>query len=106
MEVGYMPMDLKEHEKILSQLNNPELSHSDRTDLLQQLRQDYGTVISEYTDLTANVEKLRNENQDLVVSNSKLFRQVGITESQEEEVQKEEFSETVTIEQLEKQALQ
>lgn len=101
-----MPMDLKEHEKILSQLNNPELSHSDRTDLLQQLRQDYGTVISEYTDLTANVEKLRNENQDLVVSNSKLFRQVGITESQEEEVQKEEFSETVTIEQLEKQALQ
>lgn len=106
MEAGYMPMDLKEHEKILSQLNNPELSHSDRTDLLQQLRQDYGTVISEYTDLTANVEKLRNENQDLVVSNSKLFRQVGITESQEEEVQKEEFSETVTIEQLEKQALQ
>lgn len=101
-----MPMDLKRHEEILSQLNNPELSHSERTDLLQELRQDYGTVISEYTDLTSNVEKLRNENQDLVVSNSKLFRQVGITESQEEEVQKEEFSETVTIEQLEKQALQ
>lgn len=105
MEVDEMPMDLKRHEDILSELNNPELPHSDRTDLLQELRKDYGTVISEYTDLTSNLEKLRNENQDLVVSNSKLFRQVGITENQEEEVKKEEFSETVTIEQLEKQAL-
>jgi hypothetical protein len=98
-----MPMERDKHETILEQLLNPELPQSERTGLLQSLRVDYGTVIADHTDHSSRIEKLSSDNSDLVVSNSKLFRQIGVTETgKEKEVEKKEFSETVTIEQLEK----
>ena len=99
-----MPMERDSHEDILNKLNNPELEHSERTELLQQLRADYTTVLTEFSDLTSATEKLLAENSDLIGSNSKLFRQVGITKEKEEEIKQEELSETITIEDLEKQA--
>ena len=96
-----MPMERENHEAILNELLNPEIEQSRRTELLQELRVDYGTVITEHTELTQSNERLQSDNSDLVISNSKLFRQIGITDKKdEEEVKEKEFSETVTLESL------
>ena len=96
-------MERDKHEEILGKLLNPELAQSERTELLQQLRVDYGTVHADHTEQTSRLEKLKADNDDLVVSNSKLFRQVGRdSEEHKNEDKKQEFSETVTIEQFER----
>jgi mRNA degradation ribonuclease J1/J2 len=70
--------------------------------LLQNLRVDYGTVISEHEEHTGKIKKLSEDNSDLVVSNSKLFRQIGLTNKEDKkEEAKKEFSETITISQFE-----
>jgi len=100
-----MPMTKEEHEALLERLLNPELEHSERTEILQQLRGDYTSVLEEHSTLTTTTEKLKAKNDDLIVANSKLFRQVGV-EGQSEEKKKEEeqltFSQTVTLEAFEK----
>lgn len=94
-------MEREKHEEILNELLNPEIEQSRRTELLQELRVDYGSVITDYTELKQSNEKLQADNSDLVVSNSKLFRQIGLTDTNEkEEVKEKEFSETVTLESL------
>lgn len=96
-----MPMDRETHEAILNELLNPEIEQSKRTELLQELRVDYGSVITDHSELTQTNEKLLADNSDLVISNSKLFRQIGITDQKDnEEVKEKEFSETVTLEGL------
>ena len=97
-----MPMSRDDYEAILNDLLNPELEQSRRTELLQNLRVDYGTVISEHEEHTGKIKKLSEDNSDLVVSNSKLFRQIGLTNTEDKvEEKKKEFSETITISQIE-----
>ncbi|AYJ76462.1 scaffolding protein [Bacillus velezensis] len=96
-----MPLKPEEHEDILNKLLDPELAQSERTEALQQLRVNYGSFVSEYNDLTKSHEKLAAEKDDLIVSNSKLFRQIGLTDKQEEDHKKADISETITIEDLE-----
>lgn len=97
----YMARD--EHEEILNKLLDPEIEQSERTELLGTLRNNYNTTVSSFDEANSTVEKLQNDNSDLIISNSKLFRQVGIVgnEGKEKEVEEKEFSETVTLEQLE-----
>lgn len=98
-----MPMDRNEHEALLVELLNPEIDHTRRTDILQQIRVDHVTAHTEVSDLTTANTKFKTDNDDLIVSNSKLFRQLGVTvtEPPKEEKQKE-FSETINLEDLEK----
>lgn len=99
-----MPMNRDDHEGLLEELLNPELEHQRKTEVLQQLRTDYATVLQEQEDLTGKNEKLKNDNYDLVTSNSQMFRKLGQQEQSQEESQEQEekeFSETVTIEDLE-----
>lgn len=100
-----MPMPRDDHEKLLNELLIPELEHSRRTEILQLLRTDYGTVLTDFDGLTQKTTKLQAENSDLVVSNSKLFRQIGILgdDTKKKEQDQKSFSETVTLEALEKQ---
>lgn len=100
-----MPMEREKHEEILNELLTPDLEVSRRTELLQSLRADYSTVITDHTENTKSVEDLRKDNNDLIISNSKLFRQIGVVGKEEEEkVEEKEFSETVTLTQLEQGA--
>jgi mRNA degradation ribonuclease J1/J2 len=95
-------MSRDDYEAILNDLLNPELEQSRRTELLQNLRVDYGTVIAEHEEHTGKIKKLSEDNSDLVVSNSKLFRQIGLTNTEDKvEEKKKEFSETITISQIE-----
>ena len=99
-----MPMERNNHEEILNELLTPDLETSRKTELLQSLRADYSNVLTDFSTLAQTKEKLEKDNDDLIVSNSKLFRQIGIvdTEVKKKEDQKS-FSETITIDQLEKE---
>lgn len=98
-----MPMPRDDHENLLNELLTPDLEHSRRTEILQLLRVDYGTVLTDFDTATKTTEKLQRDNSDLVVSNSKLFRQLGTNEDPDKKKKEEEksFSETVTLESLE-----
>lgn len=99
--MGLLPRD--KFEEILNELHG-ELEHSRKTELLQELRVAQGTAYNDFDDFGKKVEKLQNDNNDLLLSNSKLFRQLEINkpEDKPQEEVKKEFSETVTIEQLTK----
>jgi hypothetical protein len=98
-----MPMKREDHETLLNELLNGEIEHSRKTEILQQLREDHTTTHSEFTVLSSTSEKLQRDNNDLIVSNSKLFRQAGIVGTpQEPEQKKKELSETITIEAIER----
>lgn len=99
-----MPMDREAYENLLSELLTPDLEHSRRTEILQELRADYSNVLTDFDELTQTRDRLQKDNDDLIVSNSKLFRQAGIVGNEEaiEQVKEKEFSETVTLEALEK----
>lgn len=98
-----MAMERERHEELLNELLNPELEQSRRTEILQELRTDYAAVHSELKELTETRDKLQKDNDDLVISNSQLFRQIGVlgNEKKEEEQQQKEFSETITLEEIE-----
>lgn len=98
-----MPMPREEHENLLNELLTPDLEHTRRTEILQHLRTDYGTVLTDFDTMTKDTTKLRKDNEDLIVSNSKLFRQIGMTgnEQQQQQQQQQTLSETITIESLE-----
>jgi regulator of replication initiation timing len=101
----FMPlMERDKFEEILNKLHG-EIDHSEKTELLQELRVAQGNAYNEFDDFTKKVEKLSTDNNDLLLSNSKLFRQLEINKPEEKkapEEKKKEFSETVTIEQLTK----
>ena len=97
-------MDREAHEKLLSDLLNPELEQSAKTEILTQLRDNYTGFTTEYETLNQTTEKLKQDNSDLVISNSKLFRQTGVlgdNPKPKEEKQKE-FSETIKLSDIEK----
>jgi hypothetical protein len=100
-----MRLSREERETLLNDLLNPELDHATRSENLQKFRLAFDAADVEIEEYTAKQAKLESENKDLVISNSKLFRQLGTesgTPQQKEEAKEKQFSETVTIESLEK----
>lgn len=100
-----MPMSNEEHEALLNELLGADVEQSRRTEILQQLRVDYGTVRADFDNLTTTNQRLQSNNDDLIISNSQLFRQLGVVGGNADQQKAEEqktFSETVTLETLEK----
>lgn len=101
-----MPMTRDEHEALLDELNSPEIDTSRRNEILHNLRSDYGSFLAEDEKKTQTLEKLTAEKSDLVTANSRLFRQLGISDNPDPEKKKEEeqktISETITLEDIEK----
>lgn len=96
-------MEHEHHEDLLAELNQPELEQTRKTEILTELREDYNGMLKDFGDLTQTNDKLKKSNDDLVVANSKLFRESGYTKKDgEDEIDKKEFSETITISQLKK----
>lgn len=101
-----MPMERDNHEALLNELLTVDLEHSRRTEILQELRADYSNVLGDFDNLNKTTSKLQADNDDLVRANSMLFRQAGIVGDKKAEKHEEqkEFSETVTLEELERGA--
>ena len=96
-------MSRDDHDALLNELLTPELEHSRKSEILQQLRTHDATFNAEFEDITKTRDSLQKKHDDLVVSNSQLFRQLGdisTTSKMQEEVKEQEYSETITIEQL------
>lgn len=96
--VNGMPMDAERHEEIMNLLYDSETTVEKRTELLGELREANKNDWTEYTEITTERDKFKNDNLDLVQTNSKLFRQAGM--QNEEQLQKqneEEFSQTVNV---------
>lgn len=97
-----MYLDREKHESLLNELLDKDLEHSRRSEILLELRNQQTSIIDGINHLKKDNEKLQKDNDDLVVSNSKLFRQLRHDVSeQKDEVEQKEFSETVTLESLE-----
>ena len=96
-------MEREKHEELLNELLSADLENSRKTEILQELRADNTQMLESAETLTSSNEKLQKDNDDLVLSNSKLFRQMGIVgnENKEKEEEQKEYSETVTLEELE-----
>ena len=97
-------LDRESHEKLLSNLLDPELEQSAKTEILTQLRDNYTGFTTEYETVSKTVEKLKQDNSDLVISNSKLFRQTGVLgdSPKPKEEEKKEFSQTIKLSDIEK----
>jgi hypothetical protein len=100
-----MRLSRDERETLLNDLLNPELDHATRSENLQKFRLAFDSADVEIEEFEKKTSKMKTDIDDLVLSNSKLFRQLGQesgTEKQKEEHKEKIFSETVTIEGLEK----
>jgi UTP:GlnB (protein PII) uridylyltransferase len=96
-----MAFNREEHDNLLSELLTPDLDASRRTEILQSIRDNYTETTTSMEVLAKDKEKLEKDNSALVVANSKLFRSSGIVVEEPPKDDKKEFSQTVTIEQLE-----
>lgn len=98
-----MPLSLEEHNAILERLNNPELTHEERTTALQELRADYDGFHRDFDKVSETKTSLEAENKDLVFANSKLFRDSFVSNSEDHKKEEEikNFSETITVSQIE-----
>ena len=94
-------MKREDHEELLNELLKGDLEHSRKTEILQTIREDYGSTLAEKSEIEKMNERLAKDNDDLIVSNSKLFRQAGIvTEDKKKEEVEKSISETITLESL------
>lgn len=101
------PMDRESYESLLNELNNPELEHSRRAEVLQELRSDYSQVHHDFNEKEEKLNHYQKDNEDLVKANSKLFRNLGYNEEGgndpvQQRDEKQQFSESITISDIEK----
>lgn len=97
-------MNRDEHENLLNELLQPDLEQSRRTEILQALRVDHSTGHQDYEEITKTNSKLKKNNDDLIISNSQLFRKLGTMDqpAKKEEEEKKTFSESITVSAIEK----
>jgi hypothetical protein len=96
-----MPLNREDHEGLLSELLTPELEAARRTEILQNLRDNYTEYTTSFEVLSNEKDKLSKDNADLVIANSKLFRQTGVVTTEPKKDEAKEFSKSITIESLE-----
>lgn len=95
-------MDKDTHEGLLNELLDKDLDHSRKAEILQELRTHHTAVTDGVTQLEESNAKYQKDNDDLTVSNSKLFRELGVVGNggEETQVDQKEFSEEVTIDDI------
>lgn len=99
-------MDREKHEELLEELLTEELPIDRKTEILQDLRSEHVATHENFSALEQTNSKLSKDKEELLMSNSKMFRQLGVTgnDDLEKEHEEKEFSETVTISELEKES--
>ena len=99
-------MDREKHEELLNELLEEDLTIDRKTEILQDLRSEHVATHESYQELEGTKSQLEKDKNELLLSNSKMFRQLGVTGDPELEKEEEEkeFSETVTISELESNA--
>jgi hypothetical protein len=97
-----MPLSREEHDSLLNELLTPDLEAGRRTEILTSIRDHNLEYTTSYETLNKEKDKLAKDNSDLVIANSKLFRQTGVVVTEDpKKDEAKEFSKSVTIEALE-----
>ena len=78
-----MVMEVERHETILNRLNDPEITHNERTELLTELRADFTGVVTDLSEQTKTIKDLEKEKTDLVQAHSQLFRERGVNNAKD-----------------------
>ena len=100
---GSEKMNPEELEEMLNKLNNPELEHTERTEILQTIREENNNVYQTMNETNESLEKLQQEKLNLLESNSQLFRKLGVQEEKKQTNDKEtNVSESIKLSDLEK----
>ncbi|HAY6439043.1 TPA: gp7 family phage scaffolding protein [Enterococcus faecium] len=79
-------MEIKEHEAILNGILESVTDGEARSKIvehLEALREDYGAITEDLTTANSTLDKLKKDNEALVISNSKLFRERANVEQPE-----------------------
>lgn len=100
-----MPFTPDEFDGLMNELNQPELDLSRKTEILQSLRKDYSGVLENTEKSSKTIEELTKEREQLLLTNSKLFRSSSYFSSDDQKQQNEKektFSETIRLSDIEK----
>lgn len=92
-----------EHEALLNELLDGNIDQTRKTEILQELRTEHTAIREGVQSLEESNEKYEKNNNDLITSNSQLFRQLGYLDNENQkppEEESKEFSETVTVDDL------
>lgn len=98
-----MVMEIKEHESHLNAILESVTDGEARAQVvehLEALREDYGATTVELQATIENRDKLKNENEALVISNSKLFREKAIESGNDNQNELEEVEQNLTLDDL------
>jgi hypothetical protein len=97
-----MPLNREDYEGLLNELLTPDLEAGRKTEILTSLRDHNLEYTTSYETLNKEKEKLAKDNSDLVIANSKLFRQTGVVKDEEpKKDEAKEFSQSITLEAIE-----
>lgn len=95
-----MAMTREEHEALLTELADGSVEESRKFEILQSLRNDSIAHHEAFEDMTNANAQLMEDNKQLQIANSRLFREQG-TESDNEDEIEQDFSESITVSDLE-----
>src|SRR5699024_7433725 len=95
-----MAMTREEHEALLTELADGSVEESRKFEILQSLRNDNIAHHEAFEDMTNANAQLMEDNKQLQIANSRLFRE-QCTESENEEEIEHDFSESITVSDLE-----
>ena len=95
-------IDRDKMESLLGELLQEDVLTSRKSEILQELRVANQIAHEEFEKTNKQLETLKTQKEDLVVSNSMLFRKLGssMDEPSKVEEQKKTFSETITLDDL------
>lgn len=92
-------LSMEKHTELLASiLENPEIANV--SEMVTQLKENYGGVISNSIIINEEIELLKKQNQDLTEQNMKLFLKIGQSDPVIEEVITEPEELTLTYEEL------
>jgi len=92
--------------ELIDELNTGEMDVSRRNEILQIIKVQHDHLNESLGSASTQMEQMKKDNYELSLANSKLFREVTFTkeESKTPETKEKEFSETITLSDLEKTA--
>lgn len=94
-------MKHEDFEKLIGEvLDNSGDGRAQNTELLQQIREEHASQIEQVKKVTAENEKLSEDNDDLVTANSKLFAQAGYNVGGGDDVSDKDVADTIHVDDL------
>lgn len=83
-------MELDQYNGLLSELQSEELTHDRKAEILLALREDYQGVTESSEETAKTIEQIQKENKELLLSNSRYWRQLSEQQAKREENIEEE----------------